>query len=999
MAFLSLIILFAVILFSNSSGYASQPGWQIRIAQPVSPAEAGAIPENNGLKELGASSLKTTTSLMSMGEGLISSETENTPQIEALARALQHDPKLIFDYVKNHIDYIPTYGSVNGATATLLAGRGNDFDQASLLIALMRASGYTADYVSGDVTYPVSDLAEWIGTDTVPVIVAQLFANSGFPTPSYSSNSVTIKRVWVRVNIDGTNYIFDPAFRKNEYETGIDLASAMGYNKTALLSAASAGATIGTDYIQNLNENNIQSTLQSYSNNLVNYIKTNYPNSDIREIIGGPKGIYEELESYPTSLPFQTNIANQTIFSSIPDNYRFKVRVQHQGIDYTFASFQIAGKRVTIFFSGTDNAPQLKVEGELIATGNATTIGEVYDLIVTADHPYVSNNGAYCDQTESFHLKSGGAYALACDFENVSNDLIKERNQILTENKESGESEQSDAVLGESLNIMAMTWLNECRLTEKISGELADIIPVEQHKIGVMAQEEGYYIDVKMGLTTPSSQHGNNGDIFQWFFATSGFSSAFEHGILQQLQGIDKIGASTVKLLQLSNANNKKTFYVNKTTFPTISSQLQNYTPPQLTALQDIFDENAEMKLILPEDANIGLNEWTGLGYIQYYLGANSGSVGMIISGDYNGGYSSIPESVNIDEVNYQTSIAVADISTLAYQNNPVSNEPVDMLSGAYLFNNTDISLGSSGTMGLNLMRSYNSSSNYKDGVLGKGWSHNYDVFLEKHSDWNPGLCERTPIDSASTIAALFIAKDLMDTQDSLINWMAVSLIQKWMIDQLIENVVTVHTGSKTLDFVKLADGSYNSPPNTTVKLIEDSTFRLEDRFDITSYFNAENKISSIVDADNNSLIFEYSEGKLSSVEDAFHRMIIFTYNGDLLDSVADSTGRSVSYEYTDGNLTGFRDMENKLWQYGYDSRHRMTTLTNPLNITTATNTYDDLDRVNTQTVPRKINGSIVNKTYNFYFSGYRNIEEDPKKTRQYIILIKKEDRLVLRMH
>ncbi|MBN1907069.1 MAG: RHS repeat-associated core domain-containing protein [Deltaproteobacteria bacterium] len=131
------------------------------------------------------------------------------------------------------------------------------------------------------------------------------------------------------------------------------------------------------------------------------------------------------------------------------------------------------------------------------------------------------------------------------------------------------------------------------------------------------------------------------------------------------------------------------------------------------------------------------------------------------------------------------------------------------------------------------------------------------------------------------------------------------------------------------------------------------------------------------VDADNNALNFTYSGEKLQSVRDVFQRSITLTYDGDLLDTVTDSTGRSVSYEYTNGNLTGFRDLENKLWQYGYDTKHRMTTLTNPLSITTATNTYDELDRVKTQTVPRKINGSIVNRTYNLYFSGYRNIEED----------------------
>ena len=77
------------------------------------------------------------------------SETENTPEIFELSRGLQYDPVQIYKFVHDHIDYVHNYGSCKGATATLLAGRGNDFDQTSLFIALMRASGYTANYIFG----------------------------------------------------------------------------------------------------------------------------------------------------------------------------------------------------------------------------------------------------------------------------------------------------------------------------------------------------------------------------------------------------------------------------------------------------------------------------------------------------------------------------------------------------------------------------------------------------------------------------------------------------------------------------------------------------------------------------------------------------------------------------------------------------------------------------------------------------------------------------------
>jgi hypothetical protein len=52
---------------------------------------------------------------------------------------------------------------MKGATLTLLDGSGNDFDQASLLIALLRESGYTAKFVIGQQTISGNDLANWLG--------------------------------------------------------------------------------------------------------------------------------------------------------------------------------------------------------------------------------------------------------------------------------------------------------------------------------------------------------------------------------------------------------------------------------------------------------------------------------------------------------------------------------------------------------------------------------------------------------------------------------------------------------------------------------------------------------------------------------------------------------------------------------------------------------------------------------------------------------------------
>jgi transglutaminase-like putative cysteine protease len=66
-----------------------------------------------------------------------------TPQIQALADGLQDNPQLIFNYVHDHIKFVLYFGSKKGANLTLLEKSGNDFDQSALLMAMLRAAGYT----------------------------------------------------------------------------------------------------------------------------------------------------------------------------------------------------------------------------------------------------------------------------------------------------------------------------------------------------------------------------------------------------------------------------------------------------------------------------------------------------------------------------------------------------------------------------------------------------------------------------------------------------------------------------------------------------------------------------------------------------------------------------------------------------------------------------------------------------------------------------------------
>ena len=108
-------------------------------------------------------------------------EIQFTPEIRAKAQELGYKPVKIYEWIKNNIDYQPYYGSFKGAQQTLLEGAGNDFDQASLLIAMLRVSQIEARYAYGTIEVAVEKVMNWVGGATDPRMAGAILASKGIP--------------------------------------------------------------------------------------------------------------------------------------------------------------------------------------------------------------------------------------------------------------------------------------------------------------------------------------------------------------------------------------------------------------------------------------------------------------------------------------------------------------------------------------------------------------------------------------------------------------------------------------------------------------------------------------------------------------------------------------------------------------------------------------------------------------------------------------------------
>ncbi len=609
----------------------------------------------------------------------------------------------------------------------------------------------------------------------------------------------------------------------------------------------------------------------------------------------------------------------------------------------------------------------------LVAEG--TPAGSLTDFVVSVDHPYAANSGTYADQSVTFILnRSNGSYVLASAFGGDRNSqLLAERQRQLNSMTLQGLANGSNEVLTETLNVIGQTWMQQTQLNSELIGSLSDHRVLRHHRFGIVGQEDGYFVDVKAQFVSmlPETVTATSGG-----FQASGFiASAMEHSVLEQLQGISNPGVSTIKIFALNNQNSGKFFLANQANFGTIQPQLTGYTASDLSQFQSAVNQSGT-SLILPENGQVTLNSWTGKGYVNYRVNGTARSLGMTIGGGLNGGFVSNP--VPVDTAQVQAVSNNKSKPSVTKPKTPAS-DPVDLNTGAYFSQMTDISIAGAEPRGLSFTRFYNSQQVDQDTTgLGRGWTHNYNIYLSEYSNVEAALGKRTPVDAASLIVSAFVTRDLMEaTQPTIQSWIAGALVADWATDQLLTNAVIVHLGDQGLTYRELPDGSYASPPGVTTALVKlgDGTFELRERFGTVIAFNSNNKISSLTDVDGNTLTFTYDvAGKLTQVKDAYNRKLTVGYAGNQLTSVSDENSRSVVYTQTGGDLTGVTGLENANWVFTYDPLHRLKTVVNPVSVTLVDNTYDDSDRVITQLAPRKAGTA----TYKMRYTGLTSIDEDP---------------------
>ena len=187
-----------------------------------------------------------------------------TTAIQKLATDLGKNPHTIYQWVHDNIYWQPTHGSVQGAQNTLDKKAGNATDTASLLIALLRASGIPARYVYGTVDIPADQVMNWVGGAKTIDAAQQILGQGHIPNVALVSGgkitAVRIEHTWVEALIQyqpgrGAKHVagestpdmwvpLDASFKQYTFTSGMDLTTAVPLDAEALLKAAQQGATV-----------------------------------------------------------------------------------------------------------------------------------------------------------------------------------------------------------------------------------------------------------------------------------------------------------------------------------------------------------------------------------------------------------------------------------------------------------------------------------------------------------------------------------------------------------------------------------------------------------------------------------------------------------------------------------------------------------------------------------------------------------------------------------
>ncbi|MEW6418769.1 MAG: transglutaminase-like domain-containing protein [Nitrospirota bacterium] len=591
-------------------------------------------------------------------------EIKFTPEIQAKVAEIGTSPVKLYEYVRNHFTYEPYYGSLKGSQQTLLEMAGNDIDQASVLIALLRSANVPARYACGTIELSMDDLKNWLGGVKDSMTAAQIMATNGIPGTLLTEGG-TIKyaqfdHCWVEAYVDmfpsmgsvnkqGKYWTpVDPSMKEMKISESIDLSKIVPFDEE--------------NYI---NSGDTMSPVLSYIYNLKDYYDTNYDDSFVKIFHVAIKK-KQEFGIFLGTLPYK--VISEQRHSEIPDTKRHKIRLGlstgiNEGVYIEKTLSEIAGKKITISYSpatpndqevinhygGLLNTPvylinvkaEIKLNDTTILSGPEMTMGSALSLTTEISSPNLRKSLLTTDITH------GLSYAIGIPLLDYSGSQLVGQIDLLSnlEGRLHDSINAMDSRANELLHNIAIEYFSQLNGLSKPIESIMHVHNTKLPSIALVSADAGYNYIFNIPLTPPimeglsidaihiaSSPISLDGDMVKKrdFIKHRGLNSSYlEHKIIENL--LEEEAISAVKALQIAAQNGIPIYTITNSNIDSIM--------PILTISNDDKEDirnaiNAGKEVIVSRD-NITLFDWTGVGYI--VRDPNTGSGSYMISGSLNG--------------------------------------------------------------------------------------------------------------------------------------------------------------------------------------------------------------------------------------------------------------------------------------------------------------------------------------------------------------------------
>ncbi|MBI3607513.1 MAG: hypothetical protein HY207_06080 [Nitrospirae bacterium] len=581
-----------------------------------------------------------------------------TAEILAQVRALHQNPIEIFELVQNQVEMEFYHGAMKGALETLREKRGNDVDQASLLIALMRASGIPARYVRGVIALSGPQALSWTALSSTRR-AAELLTRAGIPFKPVQQGgtigSFQLEHTWVEIYVPYSNYRgapldnagkawipLDPSMKSYQYNAGVDLLAAMNFKADFLVPEYLSGP-------QTL------SPVDVYKKHITDYLTQYRPDLSYDQAVGTRSLQTVSVRLLPSTLPYPTVSVNQE-GAALPEGLRHQVRFIAEGengtsLDVTLPASELLGQRLTLSyvpatvedqvavdaFISLDNTPAylIKLRPVLKVGGVIRGAGEIPIQMGMTHHLTIEIQTPRGTVSLSNSILAGGYYAIGLGLQKAT---YTPPDVPAPKDTEPGAADL--------LYRQAVDYLEGWNQAEQAIADILRVVNVRPalsevmigsvyNRIVLFGQPQeidwrGVFVDADLRISEPVPVGADDGAKKEFMRLSGLAGSMLESGILEQNLEADAVSAA--KLIQLAHDAGIPVDEIDAANIGVALPLLQTADAVK-TEIADAVNQG--WHAIIPR-TDLTRNIWTGTGYI--LVDPSTGNGGYFISGSLAGG-------------------------------------------------------------------------------------------------------------------------------------------------------------------------------------------------------------------------------------------------------------------------------------------------------------------------------------------------------------------------